>query len=363
MNKSFKNYQSYESGELRIGISAPDDSWIKADGKEYQKKDVLFKKLISANYLFWTTRSANFHATAVINGLAYGNGIWVAVGNVINASCSTSTDGISWTTRTINLGSKSVAYGNGIFVAVGTGTDKIKTSTDGITWVSVVSNFVTDINTVAYGNGLWVAGGVSGAICSSTDGTNWVTRTSNFPGSGTPITGDINSIAYGNGLWIATGYGGNFSTSTDGISWTTRNNISGSIYEAINIIAYNNGLWVAAGDTKGVYTSVNGLTSWRKVIVPHLTSSIYTIAYGNGIWLVGGIDGSASTQNLDSKNPVWIKQANFNTTPGKGFRAAAYGNNAWVIGGNNGVLQTAHFEKARLPNLYFNNNIWGWIKK
>ncbi len=59
-------------------------------------------------------------------GVAYGNGLFVAVGGYVSLLSSagvilTSRDGVSWTKRTSGTGSLlyGVAYGNGTFVAVG----------------------------------------------------------------------------------------------------------------------------------------------------------------------------------------------------------------------------------------------------
>ena len=70
-----------------------------------------------------------------------------------------------------------VAYGNSTFVAVGqSGT--ILTSTDGATWTSRTSGTSNYLYDVAFGNSTFVAVGASGTILTSTNGTSWTTRTS-----------------------------------------------------------------------------------------------------------------------------------------------------------------------------------------
>ena len=62
---------------------------------------------------------------------------------------------------------KGIAYGNGLFVAVGD-SGKIATSPDGITWTQGTSSFDTsNINGIAYANSLFVAGGANGKIATS----------------------------------------------------------------------------------------------------------------------------------------------------------------------------------------------------
>jgi hypothetical protein len=106
--------------------------------------------------------------TTTINGVTYGNGLYVAVGE--SGQLTTSTDGITWTARTSGFDSTNilgVTYGNGLFVAVGVG-GKLTTSTDGITWTARTSGFgVTVIRGVTYGNGLYVAVGAAGVLTTS----------------------------------------------------------------------------------------------------------------------------------------------------------------------------------------------------
>jgi hypothetical protein len=93
-----------------------------------------------------------------LSGVAYGNGTFVAVGEL--GTILTSPDGVTWTIRTSGTSAylSGVAYGNGTFVAVGElGT--ILTSPDGVTWTIRTSGTTYSLNGVAYGNGTFVAVG------------------------------------------------------------------------------------------------------------------------------------------------------------------------------------------------------------
>lgn len=69
-----------------------------------------------------------------------------------------STDGISWTNSTLEFIPFGIAYGNGLFIAVGqSGTNRIAISTDGITWQLVVAPALTTWTCVEYGNSKFVA--------------------------------------------------------------------------------------------------------------------------------------------------------------------------------------------------------------
>ena len=116
----------------------------------------------------------------------------------------TSSDATTWTQQTSGFSGeiRGVAYGNGLFVAVGE-TGGMITSTDGITWTARTSQFsTTRIWNVVYTGSRWFAVGESGKMSTSTNGTTWTSETSGFG-----ATGNIQAIAYGGGrLFAAAGY-------------------------------------------------------------------------------------------------------------------------------------------------------------
>ena len=75
--------------------------------------------------------------------------IFVAVGN--SGTILTSSDGISWTSRTsgTSSGIEGVTYANSTFVAVGNGMI-ILTSTDGTSWTSRSSGINRDLYGITY---------------------------------------------------------------------------------------------------------------------------------------------------------------------------------------------------------------------
>src|SRR5437899_12177740 len=104
-----------------------------------------------------------------LNGLAYGNVRFVAVGNF--GTFLSSDDAVAWTTRhsgfTILYG---VAYGGGAFVAVGfpaTGFSTMLTSADGINWTERTPGSVQTLRGAAYGNGTFVTVGEQATILQS----------------------------------------------------------------------------------------------------------------------------------------------------------------------------------------------------
>lgn len=128
-------------------------------------------------------------------GSAYGNNTYV-FGTFSNATAAaSSTDGITWSLRTQAYGGLgAMAFGNGVFVAVGNQgsatTSAVATSTDGITWTGGSMPASASWYGVGYGNGYFVATSLSNAAAISTDGITWQQRTSAVSGShNTPVFG------------------------------------------------------------------------------------------------------------------------------------------------------------------------------
>jgi hypothetical protein len=116
-----------------------------------------------------TVGNSTFGATA-INGIAYGNNLWVAVG--ASGKMATSLNGSTWTAVGDSTFGASAIYG----IAYG----------------------------IAHGNNLWVAVGLSGKIAISPDGSAWtLTDINTFS-----YSSQIRGIAYRNNLWVAVGVDG-----------------------------------------------------------------------------------------------------------------------------------------------------------
>lgn len=209
--------------------------------------------ITSTNGIDWVSRTSP--TSALFRGIAYGNGIYVACGDggaivrstdgsswssissgtanslqgvgygvdyvnmgdtngvpaespqfvIVGASglIMTSTNGVSWTTRTsgTTVWLSDVMYGNGYFVAVG--NTRILRSADGVSWTFATNN--TYLYRAAYCSGMFKTTGKNGAIWSSTDGVNWETET-----SGT--TNDMRGISYANDQFVAVGFNGTILT-------------------------------------------------------------------------------------------------------------------------------------------------------
>lgn len=97
--------------------------------------------------------------TQAWQSVAYGNGIWVAIGGT-GTQAGSSPDGITWTARTMPTSAQwnVVTFANGVFVALATaGSTAAATSTDGINWTARTMPSASNWSAIAYGNGVFAA--------------------------------------------------------------------------------------------------------------------------------------------------------------------------------------------------------------
>jgi hypothetical protein len=319
----------------------------------------------------WTAQTSNLPGdySGMVHVIAHGNNLWAAgsggysfngQGNFLR----TSTDAITWTTRSVNITNiqnvdqagtdyyiKSIAFGNNLWVL--NSGHRLRTSTDAITWTTRTSTLsagnYAQFKSIVFGNNLWVAGGndnaagggaTAGVIRTSTDAITWTTRTSNF---GTTV---VETIAFGNNLWVAGGYNGTIRTSTDAITWMTR--AAGPLQERshhFRSLAYNSehGVW-GATTNDGIYTSKN-LADWRKrdfYRSGELPFASQRIRYQDGMFIV--IDGNGYVATSMDGGQNW--QTHTDGLGGAGNQdlyAIAYSATQlkWVIGGYGGVIKTS----------------------
>ena len=208
---------------------------------------------ISRDLASWSEYVPSVPTRPWFNAIAYGAAGFVAVGCYWDenyehemALIVTSKDGSSWDVRkTATTGClEGVTYGNGIYVAVG-GNGTILTSFDAVNWHTADS--VTDItlNDVVYGNGSYVAVGEDGVLVVSSDGEQWEVQVS-------PTRSELRAVAYGSWQFVAVGTNGVILTSQDAKQWSlqpsaTRISLTG--------VAYGDGRFVAIGYGSSVITS------------------------------------------------------------------------------------------------------------
>jgi len=273
----------------------------------------------------WHLRNPSVpHLLAVTSG----NGIYVAVGDI--GTLVTSRDGINWTRQ--NAGTDlllhGVAYGNGLFVAVGGDknnygyyTSVILSSTDGINWTTRGHDRTYFLLGVSHINGVFMAVGSAGAIYTSANGSSW-TKVN----SGT--TSEMAGCAYGNGKYVAVGASGTIRTSIDTVNWTGMTYGTGY---PLKSVTFGNEKFVAVGsDGKGyakILSSTNG-SDWLEMEVPENLRRLEAVLYASPLFVAVGIYGSITTS---SDGITWTKQTAGAT---KNLKGITQGAGLWVaVGG------------------------------
>lgn len=287
-----------------------------------------------------------------LNAVAYGNGMFVAVGN--NGLILSSTDGADWLPCSSGITAEltGVAYGAGMFVTVGRqGT--ILNSTDGINWVLQVSGSSANIDSVAYGNNLFIALTTGNNHLASTNGVNWTPHQSYY----------MRKITFGDGAFWALGTLGGLYMSSDGIVWSFRPVILSGPAGEYSGIAVHKGTYVIVGVNEApgitlppacekIWRSANG-TNWIQARNGPCDSMFLGITYGNNYFMAVGPQGSIYSS---PDGFIWTERK---TGAADCFTSIVYGNNTFVAVGYYGtILQSDPVEKVvGVPTL----SGWGMI--
>lgn len=329
--------------------------------------------LSSTDFNTWTTRNAQT-TTTTLNTALFANSIYVIGGN--GGVIRSSTDGITWTSRTSGTSSDINVLTYGTVYVLATNGGGISTSTDIITWNARTSNTSSSINALTFGT-LYVYAGNGGVLYSSTDATTWDVRTSGttstircltyssalglyaYCGNGgalatstdattwtartSPFAADgLFSICWGNGLFILGVTAGRIASSTDGITWNAQNTKCAT---NISTVFYNNNIYYAiagAANYNILLTSTNG-SNWivnssqkiRSSSSSGTTTGATSIIYANSLYVVADTMGniSSSTDLI-----TWSVNSSNLTVTASGI---AFGNSMFVCVGNAGVAGTS----------------------
>lgn len=287
----------------------------------------------------WSSTTTNFR-TMQLNGSAYGNGTFIAVGSAPLDNGTTglgntnlaiaSTDGVNYTVgQTIKLvgGGKSihdVAFGNNLFVAVGSDA-LIQTSQDGKNWSYSQVEFGKNLYGVTFGNGKFVAVGNHGLILYSYDGKVWK-KSSNT------VLYSFNSVAYANGMFVLVGNSGVVATSTDGNAWSyhysgTTNHLKG--------VAFGHEQWILVGHNNTILTSPNG-NKWTPLTPAiNIGQTDFTDVIYHNHFVFTGTNGKILRY---IPNTWW---SNPSSSTYKHLNTITYGNGLYFAGGNSGALITS----------------------
>jgi len=225
---------------------------------------------VSNDGIVWTTTglvngTVNIQNTS-LNSIAYFNGVYVAVGDVILSS----TNAYDWIQRyqftNVELYGVSAISINNFdgFIVVGTGPDYsviptasqsvILKSLDGITWTNITPSASAEtLYGVSSGNNTIVVVGNNGTIFTSINGSNW-----NDISTG---SANLRDVVYSAdlGLFVVVGESG-FIATTDGSTWNVR---TSGTSQNLNSVIWNNdaGEFIITGNNNIILKSTDG-TTW-----------------------------------------------------------------------------------------------------
>jgi len=128
---------------------------------------------VSSDGITWTE---GVIASSTWTGVAYGNGVFVAV--CTTSTSAYSTDGINWSYTNCGIGCLDIVFGNGIFVATQRNGSATTYSADGINWSSGVLPTSAFWGSIAWSGTYFMAIAASrtsaGSVAAySLDGINW----------------------------------------------------------------------------------------------------------------------------------------------------------------------------------------------
>jgi len=230
--------------------------------------------------------------------------------------------GLSWNPTQLYLPFywTGIAYGNGVFVAVGSGTVNFAYSVDnGLTWTGLASVFYGSTwYSVAFGNGVFVAVGNPYQAYSTDNGLTW-----NYSST---LSGNRTGVVYGNGVFAVVGTDTQAYSTDNGLTWTS---VVSPLTGSWSSVAFGNGVFVMVGTDTQAYSTDNGLT-WTSVVSP-LTGSWSSVAFGNGVFVASSTDspkiysndnGLTWNYSYNQNNLIWqiaARPAGV-TFPGTGFK-------------------------------------------
>lgn len=305
----------------------------------------------------------------LLNGVAYGNGIYVAVGATDKSGAMfTSTDGRQWIAHCnlwVKTRFKGVKFLNGKFYAYGGCNDtaqssetygqyleKIWRSDNGSDWDVVFSEVsvssTPDIRALAYGNEMFVAG--SGYnIWYSNDLESWSSKPFD---EGSP---DIHytDITFGNGIFVATGHHisePRVYTSTDAINWELQELDSINRGLPADFVRFVNSHFVigSSQNNDGMKISKDG-KMWHDIY--HGRGS--SIAYGNGAYIITDAITSGtirySTNLTDNMARIWSGWNGYGNGEIMILRDIVAGADCFVAVGNPGIYYCSFANMEHYP--------------
>lgn len=291
-------------GDIKLATTAP-TGWLPCEGAVYTKATypalATLLGSIPGDYT-WTARTpTGITAVSFVN---YAAGLYVAAGDAAG-NVSTSPDGITWTSRTGNLGANSpseYAYFNSLHILTAAG-GMLSSSPTGVTWTAQTANCGSGSIKLCAGTSRIVAF-LSGTttISSSPDGTTYTSRT---------IGAAVIHMAFGNSTFVAAGNSGAVYTSADGDTWTSRTGLETGNYSGLIFFNGYFYAWRYATGVMEMFRSADGITwaSWPFSFPTINAQPSFYVGASYVFWTINGV----LYRSADMSN--WDLQTN-TMTPG-----------------------------------------------
>jgi photosystem II stability/assembly factor-like uncharacterized protein len=250
-----------------------------------------------------------------------------------------STNGTTWlpvSSGTTNFLRAATATDSGMFLAVGdNGT--VLSSLDGITWHTIAAGLTNSLSGIASGDGLDVAVG-GGAVLVSTNGTNWTPRAF-------LSTNSLLSVTFGDGLFEAISSDGLLFLSTNGVTWSTNTPSLPGVSGQLTSISFSGGQFTAVDSQQNILVSADGLY-WSVLLAASGNGSITVngAVILNGTLVMVGDEGSIQTAQF----PV------SGTGTDSDLNAVAYNGEVYVaVGADGTIVKSADGSAWTAPTNYF----------
>lgn len=254
-----------------------------------------------------------------------------------------------------------VAFGNGLFVAVGD-SGVILTSPNGQVWTQRLSGTTDRLPAVAFGNGRFVAtcANRDRPALTSPNGINWTPVTITTSNGAPTNTGAFEVIAFGGGRFMAAGSTNSTATelmkSEDGISFQTvipaRYPAPFSLDAGLKSLIYFRERFYGRDEISGYYASSDGV-SWKR---PGWSGG--NVATTDGMNKVAIVGSSLPQFSIDAAHtflrgelPVdrYLPKSSFYPV----YRAGCYGAGKFVVVDNKGGVWTSIRGEFWVPRGYF----------
>jgi len=273
--------------------------------------------------------------------IAFGNGVFVAISATGTDRVMTSTDGVTWTNISTPLDGvalKGIAYGNGRFVVVAFGTSFMTSDDNGATWTTRTIGTSNQWVSVAYSVTLdrFVTVNASGpdpkAAHSDDGGETWTVADT---GLNNNLWNDITWGEVGGGTFVAVSNDGanKIATSTDGETWTARTEPTSHVMRSVT---FGNGIFIAVGDNGvidgRVLRSDDGGITWTDKTAVSL-NNWRSVTFGNGHFMAVAKTGTGDRAMTSTDGLTWITIA---TPADNNWEAVAFGNGKFVGVSNTG---------------------------